>query len=236
MIQPVMSALCDEQSLTKYAWKVKTSEHDQHPLTQRVVMLRIPGSAIRAIVLVGAFVPVLLSTRAASAEPTVADRAAQSRKAVQNFADRLKGELVAAMKAGGPEAAIGVCFLTAPAIAKDVSQATGWSVGRTALKVRNPMNAPDAWERAVLEDFVIRAKKGSDLKALEHYEVTTHEDKRVFRYMKAIPTGKVCLTCHGSNLNAGLYEKIKEYYQDDQATGFKLGELRGAFTIIQPIK
>jgi len=52
--------------------------------------------------------------------------------------------------------------------------------------------------------------------------------------MKAIPTGEGCLKCHGQNIAPEITAKLKENYPDDKATGFKLGDVRGAFSIIQP--
>lgn len=178
---------------------------------------------------------ILLMSGNATAETTEAERANQSRLLVQDFAKTLKGKLVQAIESGGPAAAVDVCHAAAPEIAAAKSAASGWRVGRTALKLRNPENAPDAWERNVLEAFLAKADQGADLSKLERYETVSQNGKRVFRYMKAIPVGKPCLTCHGPAVKADLVQSIKEHYPDDQATGFKLGELRGAFTITQPI-
>ena len=70
---------------------------------------------------------------------------------------------------------------------------------------------------------------------MDYSEVTTHNGKKVFRYMKAIPTGDVCLSCHGSNINEPVANKINSLYPDDKAKGFSKGDIRGAFTIIQDI-
>ena len=53
--------------------------------------------------------------------------------------------------------------------------------------------------------------------------------------MKAIPTGEVCLTCHGSNIKASLQIRINELYPDDKAYGFKIGDIRGAFFVQIPL-
>jgi hypothetical protein len=53
--------------------------------------------------------------------------------------------------------------------------------------------------------------------------------------MKAIPTGKVCLTCHGSNIKLNLRTRINELYPEDKAYGFEIGDIRGAFTIQIPL-
>ena len=153
-----------------------------------------------------------------------------------SFAKRLKAELVGAIKAGGPASAIPVCNTAAPAITKEKSAEKGWSLGRTALKLRNPANAPDPWERAVLVKFQEKLADGADIAALEHYETGLQDGKRVFRYMKAIPTQEPCLACHGPDVDEALKARIVVYYPDDQAIGFTLGELRGAFTIVQPLE
>ncbi|MEM7400293.1 MAG: DUF3365 domain-containing protein [Pseudomonadota bacterium] len=178
------------------------------------------------------------STPAAAADgadQTEAERADQSRHLAKTYGKGLKSALVRAMKAGGPETAIAVCNVAAPEIAKRNTDSSGWSLGRTALKLRNPANAPDDWERSVLLQFEDKIAQGADVAALEHYETTTKDGKPLFRYMKAIPTQGPCLTCHGSNVSPSAKAKISELYPKDQATGFALGELRGAFTITQPV-
>ena len=45
------------------------------------------------------------------------------------------------------------------------------------------------------------------------------------------PTALVCLTCHGADIEPDLKAEIDRIYPNDQAIGFTLGELRGAFTI-----
>ena len=174
-------------------------------------------------------------TGAAQAQDDVAKRARASREVVTAFGSRLLTALQDALKSSGPEAAIQVCNGEAPKIAADEGARTGWKVGRTALKVRNPNNTPDAFERRVLEDFAARAAKGEPLAAMEHAETVSENGKPVFRYMKAIPTGDVCVTCHGGDVAPALAAKIRSLYPKDQATGFQVGQLRGAFTIKQPM-
>lgn len=167
-----------------------------------------------------------------SVEPSEADLA-NARAATQEFGTELKGHLVAAIKVSGPEGAIGVCKSAAPAVAEDVSGRHGFSIARTSLKVRNPDNAPDEWERKVLEDFVTRNEAGEDATKMESWTVT--EDKasgvQVMRYMKAIPTQEVCTLCHGTAISEPVREALATDYPDDRATGFEVGDIRGAFTV-----
>ena len=103
-------------------------------------------------------------------------------------------------------------------------------------RLRNPDNAPDTAELEVLRDFLERAAAGEALAKMEQvFEDQMAEGRPAFRYMKAIPTGELCLTCHGSGIEPELAARIRASYPKDQATGFKLGELRGAFTLSKPL-
>jgi hypothetical protein len=161
-------------------------------------------------------------------------RTAGSRALAQEFGAALKKELTTAIQADGPVAAIGVCNEKAPGIAQSLSERQGWEVGRTALKFRNPENAPDDWEREVLNRFEAARAGGASPGTLEFAERVQTENGPVFRYMKAIPTGELCLVCHGAALSPEVSAKLQTLYPDDRATGFRVGDIRGAFTITQP--
>jgi len=162
-------------------------------------------------------------------------RSKQSRIVVGDFMLLLKTELKAAMKEGGPGNAIQVCKTQAPKIAEDISAKQGWRVARTSLKLRNPLNEADAWEVKVMQEFEKRKAGGEEIKKLEFAEIVSTDGKKQFRYMKAIPTGKVCLQCHGSKIDPDVMDTLKKFYPVDKATGFKQGDIRGAFTITQPM-
>ena len=160
---------------------------------------------------------------------------AKAKAAIKGFADKLRGELVGAMQSGGPVAAIETCRAVAPGIAKDASApADGFVIGRTALKVRNSQNKPDAFEKKVLEDFVAKIKGGADPATLEHTEEVEQNGVKHVRFMKAIPMAEApCMACHGPSekIDPAAAAKIKQLYPSDEAVGFKPGELRGAFTV-----
>jgi hypothetical protein len=185
--------------------------------------------------LLGAMVVSLFSASAFAAD--LEDRAAASRAAVKEFATSLQDELGVASKAGGPVNAIEVCSIVAPAIAADISRKQGWKVARTSLKPRNPKNAPDAWETRVLKEFEARKAKGEDPAQMEHSEMIMGKGTHAFRYMKAIaiPANAPCLACHGEKIDPAVGAKLKALYPQDQAIGYKQGDLRGAFTITQPM-
>lgn len=163
-------------------------------------------------------------------------RADSSRAVVKQFFGALKSELIAGIKAGGPVHAISVCNEQAPEIADQVSVENGWKVARTSLRTRNPINEPDNWERSVLESFETRKAAGEDPADMEHFSFAEVDGERVFRYMKAIPTAKKpCLACHGENVSPEVDAILAELYPEDTAQNYKPGDIRGAFTITQPM-
>lgn len=169
---------------------------------------------------------------AAAREPVVdvaaLEQAAQAR--VQPFAGQLLSAMQGAMQAGGATQAIDVCAELAPALAKQAST-DGWTVGRTSDKVRNPDNAADAWELAVLNKFSADLAAGQPPAQLKHSEVVHGE----YRYMQAIGVGQPCLACHGQNLAPAVADSLKAAYPKDQAVGYQLGQLRGAFSLRKPL-
>lgn len=172
-----------------------------------------------------------LTLPALAADPATTPDVGEARHLVQQFGGSLKAELQAAMKSGGPIAAIEVCHVRAPEIADDLSSTGAWSVARTSLKVRNPDNAPDAWEQKVLESFETQKAAGADVATLEYSEVVKTEGGSELRYMKAIGTQELCLTCHGSNIAEPVGAKLDALYPQDKARGYAQGDIRGAFTL-----
>jgi hypothetical protein len=158
----------------------------------------------------------------------------QSRQLAMQLGGQLKAELTQAIAEGGPMAAINVCYLRAPEIAAQLSQASGARVGRTALRVRNPSNAPDDLERSVLEQFATDLGSGPIDRPLEAVFEIRRGDAVERRYMRAIPTDALCLTCHGKTIAPELAAAIARDYPKDEATGFEQGQLRGAFSVVWP--
>lgn len=146
----------------------------------------------------------------------------EAKEIAKSFGGQLKGELEAAMKAGGPMSAVEVCKQRAPAIAQELSAKHQGDVHRTSLKPR--ATAPQAWEVTMLEQFNARLAKGEEITSIDAYEVVKEGDKSTLRYMKAVGTMPVCLTCHGSQVSPELQAKISALYPNDQATGTQQGK------------
>jgi len=168
-----------------------------------------------------------LPAQAESTDPLVA----QGMALIVPFQQQLMATVKAARDSGGPQRAVQACQELAPQITHEHSGGS-WQIGRTALRVRNPDNAPDAWERKVLEQFRQRAAAGEQLEQMRYAERVGGE----LRLMKAIPTAEACLACHGHAVEPELAALIDQYYPEDQARGFEVGDLRGAFTLRRAVK
>ncbi len=169
------------------------------------------------------------------AAPNLDDYRKQARVLVQQFANAIRDALQTAIDAGDVGRALRVCKTIAPEITQTIGKPGDWRVRRTALRVRNPDNAPTREEKAVLTEFQARADRGEKLSGMESMALARRLDKPVFHYMQAIPLGELCAQCHGTKIDPDLALLIQALYPEDRATGFEIGELRGAYTLYKAL-
>lgn len=155
----------------------------------------------------------------------------QAQLLVKTLAKDLKAELTSAISKGGPVQGLEVCHLRARPIAENIALASEWQIRRTSLKVRNERNTPNEWESTILNQFQLRQAAKEDITTMEYSTLDTVNGQSVFRYMQAIPTSGLCLACHGSNIEGEVSNKIQALYPNDQAIGFSIGDIRGAFVL-----
>ena len=184
------------------------------------------GRVMKAGIL-GVAVAALVASMPVSAD----ERQSASRALVQTFGGELMQALTSALEEGGPTRAVEVCRDLAPKIAERLSAESGAKVGRTSLKVRRESNAPEAWQREVLESFERRKAAGENLATVEHFETTADGGAR---YMKPIVTQPLCVVCHGPSIAPEVRAALEKHYPNDTATGFDVGDIRGAFSVVWP--
>ena len=152
-------------------------------------------------------------------------------------AERLRTSLVkrltAAIDSAGAAHAISVCSTDALALTDSITRTLGpgVEVKRTALRVRNPDNAPDSLETLALAHFTAAAEAGDSLP--RHYVQRTTDG---FRYYEPLVTMPLCLQCHGPgrSIAADVRAEIAERYPQDRAIGYRQGELRGLIRVSTP--
>ncbi len=148
----------------------------------------------------------------------------------------IKKEVIAAKEQGSPAEAIRICEDIGPRVALKLS--TGkWYVGRTSLKLRRSANMFDPWEKKIMQSFEQRFANGEAIRHLEHDEVVYYRGQKLYRYMKALPTKRGCLLCHGNrkSLKPEVRDALDKYYPEDVAVGFELGDIRGALTLVKTL-
>ncbi|WP_376692107.1 Tll0287-like domain-containing protein [Wenzhouxiangella sp. EGI_FJ10409] len=173
---------------------------------------------------------IALAASAVSAEEPAPSWVEDARAGAGALGSQLQQALQAAMAEGGPVAGIEVCRVRAPEIADNVSSDSR-RVGRTSLKVRNPDNRPDSWETRMLQEFEQRLADGEAPGQIDAFALRRKGERRFLHWMKAIPTQGLCTTCHGQDLQPDVAEAIDAAYPRDQARGYSVGDLRGAFSV-----
>ncbi|MCB1076718.1 MAG: DUF3365 domain-containing protein [Verrucomicrobiae bacterium] len=147
------------------------------------------------------------------------------RAASKALMESLGGQLKGALQNGGPVAAIEVCQKAAMPLTEGAGAAfEGVRLRRTTSKPRNPANAPDELDQAVLENLAQTSPMP---------EEWIEWQGEVARYYKPLIIQEVCLTCHGDlkSFSPELASALKERYPNDQATGYALGDFRGVIRV-----
>lgn len=179
-----------------------------------------------------------LSATTSVAADTVEQRTQAAMEVAQSFMMQLGKTMKSTMQKDGPVAAINVCSEQAPKMTADISRNQGWKVTRVSTRVRNPMlGMPDVWEQKVLAQFQARLEQGESLKTMSFSEMVTEPNGRYFRFAKAIGVKPQCLTCHGNknDIPSTVKQKLHQQYPFDKATNYRVGDLRGAVSIKQPL-
>jgi hypothetical protein len=118
-----------------------------------------------------------------------------------------------------------------PGWAKEIGAKFGVEFSRTALRVRNPANAPDDWETRQMELFEFSREAGLDPTAMEVSEIVAEDGQKVFRWIRPVVMDEACLTCHGEEIDPRLVTLIGQEYPLDEAIDYHETELGGAYSI-----
>jgi len=143
----------------------------------------------------------------------------------------LAGNLKKAIAAGGVFHAIEYCNTEAMPITRKMEEKYGVKIKRSSLKVRNPQDRPDENERSLLLHFDSLATAGAPMTPAVRWLDDDH-----LLYARPIMLNKgLCLSCHGevgSAVSDSLYAFIRSKYPEDRATGYKLNDFRGMWSIV----
>lgn len=109
---------------------------------------------------------------------------------------------------------------------KSWAQQNGFKVRQVSTRFRNPDHRPTELEHEAI------AKLSAD-RSLKRLELRSRKSEVPGRYYFApIQVTSSCLSCHGDV--AKLPEFILKSYPSDRANGFKVGDLRGIYSVFVP--
>ena len=145
------------------------------------------------------------------------------------YAQKVLGnQLKQAIQEGGPVYAVEFCNTAALQIMDTIT--TGYSLKRTALRVRNPADAPTFQEREILISYQDQLAAGKTPQS----EIHDLGDGQMLYTKPILLDNPLCLNCHGTpneQIAPETYLKIRELYPHDEAVGFEMGELRGMWSL-----
>ncbi|WDQ17144.1 c-type heme family protein [Rhodopirellula sp. P2] len=136
---------------------------------------------------------------------------------------KLSGRLMEAMGSQGPAGAIAVCQKEANQIATEVGDQHGVKIGRTGVRLRNAKNLPPLWAKSMTE---------AKVNTPQFVSLTNGHAAALL----PIRLQSQCLMCHGptEQIAPVISDQLAKLYPNDQATGFREGELRGWFWVETP--
>ncbi len=154
------------------------------------------------------------------------------------FMKDLKSILINQIRTNGMLSAVSVCSDTAQILTNNFGVQKGVYVKRVSLKNRNVNNAPDDFEKRVLNKFTLMQLNNELYDDSEYAEIVEEGEFKYLRYLKPILVQAECLNCHGSenDISPEVEQLINQEYPNDNAVGYKIGDLRGAVSLKKNIK
>lgn len=156
-----------------------------------------------------------------------------SRYLSQQAFQALSSVLMAQIEEVGPDGAVPFCNERALPLTDSVARQHGISISRIASRYRNPANAANEAESAMLLEWE------KAIAALEQPKARWFDQGDSISWYGAITIPNPhCLHCHGLLKEGDIHPKtlaqIKRYYPNDRAVNFELGDLRGMWKISYP--
>lgn len=149
----------------------------------------------------------------------------------------LSSNLQSAIQQSGVSNALPFCSLAASPLTAGLAAQHGVTIRRVTHKARNPANQADAAELLILKQFAAALPAASATNPPPPH-VTNFTAPTATFFAPIILNNELCLKCHGEpgkDIAPENVAVIQHLYPRDEATGFKLGDLRGAWRVDMPL-
>ncbi len=141
----------------------------------------------------------------------------------------LSRNLMTQMKQGGPPQALPFCNSQAILLTDKIAGQEHVRIKRVSKLFRNGNNKPSKIEIGIIEDYEIKKLQGNLLAP-----VLLSRPSGEPQFYAPIIINSKCLVCHGvvgEQVSKTTDSLIKTLYPNDLATGYKVGDLRGIWSI-----
>jgi hypothetical protein len=146
----------------------------------------------------------------------------------------LSSNLQSAIVSGGVTNALPYCSLAASPLTASIAERHGVALQRITQRPRNPEARADAQEEVVLAQFQARVQSGTAPRPL----ATNLLAGRATFFAPIVIQNELCLNCHGvpgREIQSETQALLTKLYPQDEATGYREGDLRGAWRIDIPL-
>jgi hypothetical protein len=147
----------------------------------------------------------------------------------------LSSNLMQAISERGITNALAYCSERAYPLTALVADTNQVRLQRLTHRPRNPTNAVPRGEGEILRQFQLALDRGERPMPL----VRAGTGGNAVFYSPIVLTNPLCLQCHGTvgtDIQPATAALLAALYPNDQATGFKLGDLRGMWRIEMPVR
>jgi len=140
------------------------------------------------------------------------------------------GKIAQKYAEGGYGAAAEFCSMNAYPLTDSLANQYKVYLKRVSNKNRNPSNAPSNLEREILEAYQYSLEHGDEVGS--NVQFIRPGDTILYNKPIRIPS-ELCLNCHGTSnqISENVQSILKEEYPNDKATGYKVGDLRGMWSL-----
>jgi hypothetical protein len=154
----------------------------------------------------------------------------QARTSADELTQELGRILMSVMQEEGPVAALAVCADTAQVLTSSHAS-SGIYIRRVSARLRNPLNQPDAAEARELDRLA--ELRATERLPAEIVRLVREGDRQTLHYIRPITVAAPCVTCHGAaeQIPTEVMAILRERYPSDAATGYAVGDLRGAVSV-----
>lgn len=152
-----------------------------------------------------------------------AEALARAKTGAKALGSTLMARVVEGLASGTPESTLVMCSEEAQGLTALVASEHGVKVGRTSDRLRNPTNAGPEWAATWLAS--VKDTPPGEIAPMT--AVVEVEGGKAARFAAPIVIAEPCLACHGEP-SAAVKAELAKRYPEDRATGYALGELRGA--------